>query len=703
MMSSFSFDHIGFKVDGRDSYLISGEFHYFRVPRADWRRRMELLKEAGGNCVATYVPWLIHEPEEGHILFDDTDFRDLRGFLETAHDAGLNVLLRPGPYQCSEMDCAGLPRWLFDMYPEVTARNIHGEVFNDFSISYMHPVFLEKARRYYRAFADEVRPYMAQNGGPVAMLQVDNELMGVHVWFGSLDYNAETMGFGQPHGRYPTWLKATYGDISSLNEAYATSFDDFCAVEPVDKADQGDIHSCRRLKDYHEFYRSTITEYALLLKAWLREDGLQGPICHNSANPNMNPLFPEMAAAMGDDFLLGSDHYYTLNQTWPQNNPTPQYAIRALMSCDTMRAMGMPPSVMEMPGGSPSDTPPILKEDLLACYMANAALGAKGMNLYIYTGGPNVPDTGTTADIYDYNAIIRADGAVNDTYESLRAFGEFARKHTWMQRAQRMSSVQIGFEWNTFRSGDYDDKSSPFTGAMARDFIEKGLVYTLMCSRYAPELTFMTESLDIRKPLIVPAPSAMSPEAQKTLVSFINKGGNVLIAPMIPRTDLEGRSCEILWQALGSPDIRPAKLSPFIDVQGVGHVYGLNFGATAHALPSGARILAQDHRTGECVAYETRVGLGKLIWLGCAWDMSVFSQAEMLEMIMARLCAEPCVISSNRNIFTSLWRDDAGHMTLFLMNLYSGAQSTRVAIGLEAVPLGQFDLTPMEVKVIDLK
>ena len=122
------------------------------------------------------------------------------------------------------------------------------------------------------------------------------------------------------------------------------------------------------MRDYDDFYRSTVTEYALLLRSWLREDGLGGPICHNSANPNMNCQFPEMARAMGEGFLLGSDHYYTLNQSWPQNSPTPQYAIRALMSCDTMRAMGMPPSVMEMPGGSPSDTPPILPEDLLACY-----------------------------------------------------------------------------------------------------------------------------------------------------------------------------------------------------------------------------------------------------------------------------------------------------------------------------------------------
>ena len=61
-MPSFSFDHTGFQLDGQDAFMISGEFHYFRVPRKDWRRRMQLFKAARGNCIATYVPWAIRAP-----------------------------------------------------------------------------------------------------------------------------------------------------------------------------------------------------------------------------------------------------------------------------------------------------------------------------------------------------------------------------------------------------------------------------------------------------------------------------------------------------------------------------------------------------------------------------------------------------------------------------------------------------------------
>ena len=133
------FDASGFFVDGQRRFWVSGESHYFRVPRSDWARRMRIFRQAGGNCLATYVPWLIHEPTEGDIRFGDCPERDLRGFLETARDEGLMVLLRPGPYQYSELLYAGLPRWLIEGYPEVLAQDAGGKPIHAMSVSYTHP------------------------------------------------------------------------------------------------------------------------------------------------------------------------------------------------------------------------------------------------------------------------------------------------------------------------------------------------------------------------------------------------------------------------------------------------------------------------------------------------------------------------------------------------------------------------------------
>lgn len=699
----FSFDRQGFKINAQDAYMVSGEFHYFRVPRTDWRRRMRLFRDAGGNCLATYVPWIIHEPIEGDIRFGDVDNRDLRAFLQMAKEEGLLVLLRPGPYQYSELVNDGLPGWLLTTYPEILALDIDGHPFRTSSISYLHPKLLEKARIYYRAFAEQVKPFMAENGGPVCMLQVDNELTGIHVWFGSLDYHPETMGFGKEDGRFPIWLKKKYGAIGNLNEAYQTQYDRFSQVLPV-RADSSNLPICRRIKDYEDFYRATMAEYLFLLASWLREDGLHCPICHNSASPSMNPQFTDVVAQMGKNFLLGSDHYYTLGPAWAQNNPTPQYALRVLMSSETMRAMGMPPSVLELPGGSPSDTPPILPEDLLGCYMANLALGIKGVNFYVYTGGPNFEGTGNTCDLYDYNAHIRADGTFNATYSALRSFGQFMQEHAWLQRAHRVTSAQIGFEWNTLRSESYDYAHLPYSSSKARHFLERGLLYTMMCSACAPEMNLLTNALDTERPLIIPCPSIMSLEAQKSIVHFLNAGGNAMIGPVFPEMDDDYRPVSLLRNLV--KDAKFSSLQPVdaaIEVKDIGRVFNVKNAVLCEQLPKNASVIATDVTSGRILGFEMPVGQGKMIWFGGVWEMQTFDQARMMEQLIFRLSGKPCVYSTNRNLFTSLWEDDAGHRMVFVMNLYSGAQTTDLHIlAGEQKILKEIALKPMEVRAIEL-
>ncbi len=136
-MDQITFSKNGFQLGRKDSFFVSGEFHYFRVPKEDWRRRMRLFQAAGGNTLATYVPWLIHEPEEGTILFDDVSYRDLTDYLKTAQEEGLQVVLRPGPYSYSELLNSGMPSWLVDNYDALMAKNIQGNTFHPDTISYL--------------------------------------------------------------------------------------------------------------------------------------------------------------------------------------------------------------------------------------------------------------------------------------------------------------------------------------------------------------------------------------------------------------------------------------------------------------------------------------------------------------------------------------------------------------------------------------
>jgi beta-galactosidase len=261
-MNPITFDACSYRLGGEPVYLNAGEFHYFRVPRSDWARRMALFREAGGNCLATYVPWLLHEPEEGRFSFGRGEHDQLEAFLETAAAAGLHVIARPGPYQYSELVCSGLPRWLCGKYPQVLACDPHGKPYTAFSVSYLHPLLLEKARAWYDAVCPILARHTVERGGPIAFLQVDNELAGIHVWFGGPDYHREAMGFGRPDGRFPRFLRRRYRDLARLNHAYSLNAESFEEVPPAALHGANTPAELRRRRDYLEFYLETVAEYA---------------------------------------------------------------------------------------------------------------------------------------------------------------------------------------------------------------------------------------------------------------------------------------------------------------------------------------------------------------------------------------------------------------------------------------------------------
>lgn len=148
-----------FLLDGRPFLIRSGEMHYPRVPRPYWRDRMRKMKALGLNTLCTYVFWNLHEPRSGQ--FDFSGNLDLAEYLRTAHSEGLWVLLRPGPYICSEWDFGGLPAWLL-ADPAIQVRSADAK-------------FLEAAHRYVERVGREVRSLQVTHGGPILMVQVENE------------------------------------------------------------------------------------------------------------------------------------------------------------------------------------------------------------------------------------------------------------------------------------------------------------------------------------------------------------------------------------------------------------------------------------------------------------------------------------------------------------------------------------------------
>lgn len=689
-------------VNGERKYLISGEFHYFRVPRSDWERRMKLFLATGGNCIATYVPWIIHERVEGEIVFDDCDERALTDFLTLAHKLGLMVILRPGPYQYSELKHDGLPEWLVKNYPELLAKDINGTPFRSCSVSYLHPTLLEKTKKYYKAFADVVRPFIDKN---VAMVQLDNELTGIHVWFGSLDYNPDSMGFGKTGGRYPLFLEKKYGNIEAINEALGTTLTSFEEAHPS-LACSGEFGKARLRKDYFDFYTSTIAEFGMILKGYLREFGIEGMVCHNSANRNMIASFTEFMEEQGDECLLGYDNYYTLNYSWAQNNITPQYFARTIYGNDALKCLGQPPMVLEMPGGSPSEVPPILPADLYTCYMTNLAAGMKGVNYYIYTGGKNPEGAGEAADIYDYCAFVSADGTIKDTFESLDRFNTFVSSAPELTTMERFASVSVGFEWENMRSANYMGSLSLSHTPSVASKLETCVIYSLMSSKYSGEYVELSRELDTSRPLIISGGECMSKEAQQNVVDFIKKGGRLLLLTTVPYMDFEFRPCTVLRDFINE-DIVPFKFFSSLTIVKGRRVYGINKLSKVNVSPL-AQTIATDEE-GNTVGFEKTLGDGKVIFLGGNWLAGTTPQFRMLEDLLASLDARPDVLCSNPAIQATLFTDRE-NTSVFLLNLYTGKQSSNIKVydvdsTDDSAILLDTDVTlePMEVRYIKIK
>lgn len=148
-----------FLLNDQPFVVKAAEVHYPRIPRPYWEHRIKMCKALGMNTLCLYVFWNIHEQREGE--FDFTDNNDLRAFIQLAQQHGMYVILRPGPYVCAEWEMGGLPWWLLKR-PNIRLRE-------------QDPYFMERLKIFEQKVADQVADLTIDKGGPIIMVQVENE------------------------------------------------------------------------------------------------------------------------------------------------------------------------------------------------------------------------------------------------------------------------------------------------------------------------------------------------------------------------------------------------------------------------------------------------------------------------------------------------------------------------------------------------
>ena len=155
----FSVGNRTFLLDGKPFVVKAAEMHYTRIPAEYWEHRIEMCKALGMNTICIYAFWNIHEQRPGEFNFEGQN--DIARFCRLAQKHGMYIILRPGPYVCSEWEMGGLPWWLLKK--------------KDIQLRTNDPYFLERTKIYMNEVGKQLADLQAPRGGNIIMVQVENE------------------------------------------------------------------------------------------------------------------------------------------------------------------------------------------------------------------------------------------------------------------------------------------------------------------------------------------------------------------------------------------------------------------------------------------------------------------------------------------------------------------------------------------------
>jgi beta-galactosidase len=580
-----------FHVGGEPYFIYSGEVHYFRIPKAQWKDRLKKLKAAGFNAVSSYIPWIWHEPEERAFDFEGRTRpeRDVLGFIDLAGELGLRFLARVGPVSNAELKHEGIPPWLIKGYPEVSVvgtRDV-GSLPHVTMMSYLHPVFQEKVARWYDVLVPHVARRQVTKGGPVLGVQLCNEVAMVHWLQKGSDH--------KPHvnAMYRAFLKEKYRTVQALNAAHAASYGSF--DEPEQPRGEGvELSRLAPHFDWALFYRRYYAAYFLSLSTRARALGVEVPLFCNipqfyDYDVRGRGNFAPMTTSMFRDFPLYTPDLvfggaYQMRHLDFENfhdvaltteitrllsavrvdvplKDAPDFAqpVEALPPLPAFHATpdaDTPVVCAELQTGIMRDRPRLYPQQVALNVKSSVGQGLAGVNAYMFAGGVNPPGHGAFGTYHDWQAPIGPDGKEKPHLAPLRDFGRFLR---WagplLAATRKVSDTTLGFYMPYYATEYY---SGPWVERLEgqRTYLwYDGLARLVQLAGYSFNYTDLQRapaSVLAKFPsLWVYSLDFMDAETQAKLAAYVKGGGRLVLYPRLPMQDLLGRKDDTLARALG--------------------------------------------------------------------------------------------------------------------------------------------------------
>ncbi len=644
-------------VNGKARLIMSGEVHYFRLQREEWQGRIDKLKAAGCNTVASYVPWLCHEAIEGQV---DLDGRtrpelDLGAFIDLCRDNGLWFFVRPGPFIMAEMKNEGLPYWLYEKHPEIVPVGWDAKPATTPTVDYLAAGFLVEVRRWYAAVMGVIAPRLEPEGGNIIAVQLDNEI-GMLSWVSNCPELTD-----QLLTDFVDWLRHKHGD-TSLQEHYPFDLGDKLAMTKGIRSPDAS-YSVKLMHDLGHFMRNRYVRYVATLRAWAEGFGVVGiPFIVNIHGTGggrgftfpigISQLYQSYTQAPG--YLSGSDYYFG-NLSF--DNFQDLYICNAFMA--SVHRPEQPLTSVEFECGDGNygnnlgnrQDPSSINLKIRMCL----AQGNRLINFYLFSGGHNYhlkpepkDDNGRialTGERHGIAAPVGPEGKLNYTYpfmaRTIKTAMAVSDKLATME--EEHDRVALAFIPDYYITEYRYPGNDAMREICANLEAYRGFGAWEIMVRAMLQSGFRFGAVDIQNrqldPSVTPVLALgsaryMAAEIQHKLSVWMAQGGSLLLYGEVPRFDMDGRVCLLLANALGVQlaGDRLSKEHRHLSVLPDGWAaprpeVRTHYAQTFHA--ESAQPLFRLYGSDEVCGFEAKVGNGRVIVIATAYecDLALFSKA----------------------------------------------------------------------------
>ena len=636
-----------FLLNGKPSFLLSGEIHYFRINPKFWRLHLKKLKESGANTTSTYIPWDWHEYEEGKFDFEGrTDSaRNLIKYIQLCKQIGLNLIVKPGPYILAEYQGHGLPKWFIEKSSKKShAIDSNGDIISPELMSYLSEDFMQHVNSWYDRVMPIIYEYQSEKGGPIIMMQVCNEV-GVFQWLSSkIDYNLSVKKL------YNDFLSNKYYDIKSLNENYKTFFKKFEEIElPTGSIDT--IEKYRQYFDLHLFYRNYYSMYIEKLITRIKSYNITVQLTHNvpgwiygnAAELPMLLTFYSEIFKNQKDIIFGLDHI-------------PEYLsfrnAHADLACNKfLKAMQSKAPIWsaELQAGSREHHVRCYAKEMETFYIASIAHGMKGFNYYMFSQGVNPIGKGYYGNKFYFQTPLDSQSKPSELYNSVKRVNKIITElGEDFLKSKAKAEICVGFYqpyfMTEFISSQIGKESKLDVNNLGlfldprflrEEVLFNGLLRSLQTLNIEYDLYDLQnrnyEQIASYKQLWVTSAEYMDVETQKFLIEYVKYGGNLIIYPVLPYKDLYLNDCNLLIKNIGV-DVRFIESAKKINALDVNEIFTYFNRKQVYSGNKIKKIAATDEN--ELCGFSKKLGKGKITTLGFSFGYTTEEHLLLIERLL---------------------------------------------------------------------